>query len=365
MVLTTISNGSIKVPILEGATYIYSPQLSKAKQNRNRLFELTTYNENGKSDIYWLDTRRSSKAEMDKAILYDYLPNLDEDIKVSIIPMYNSCWKCNENTTVIAGVLLECQNGKYSIFFDFPLLFDVFLEISDFVNCSKTHNIGEIKKRYSKTVQDSYLSNGCNSCDAIYGNFYLREELLEYQIHDELPESICSVIISYAELQKYLGKHLFFKELEKKEKTSIVEDDVYEYDAEYTDLYSENFIEIIEDYHASEDDINEIILQMFLDKRSLTNKQTNVIERMKYFYISSTHNVNKENLSDEFSVLHEEDSFQLISYKKELLAIANVEPYFVVYIYLYDKFVKVVTNRFKERIKISIIQHIDEQANMF
>lgn len=365
MIPTTISNGSLKVPILEGATYIYSPQLSKSKQNRNRLFELTTYNENGKSDIYWLDTRRSSKAEMNKAILYDYLPTADENIKVSIIPLYDDCWKCHKNTTVIAGVLLECQNGKYSEFFDFPLLFDIFLEISDFIKCSKTHNIGEIKKRYSKTVQDSYLSNGCNSCDAIYGNFYLREELLEFQIHDELPESICSVMITFTELQKYLDTPLFFKELDRKEKTSLVEDDVYEHDTKCTDLHSEKFIEIIEEYHVSEDDINEIILQMLLDKRSLTNKQTNVIGRMKYFYIYSTYNVNKENSSDKFSVLHEEENFQLVSYKKELLAIANVEPYFVAYTYLYDKFVKIATNRFKEGIITSIIQHIDEQVNMF
>ncbi len=367
MRLITINNGNIKVPIIKSATYIYNPQLSKAKQNRNRPFELIKYNENGKSDIYWLDSRRSAKVEMNKALLYDYLPNVDEDIKVSIIPIESDCWKCNKKITAIAGVLLECQNRKYSEFFDFPLLIDVFLERDDFVDCSKKYNIGKIKKRYSKTVQDSYLSNGCYICDSIYGSFYLKEELLEYQVHDELPKSICDMTMIYGELQKYLDGHLFFSENDSKNRCDdgIDDDVVYEIEDQSNYSNSTKKLETIEDFNTIQDDRNEIALQMLLDKRSLTSKQNDIIGRMKDYYINSTKGIQQENLSDGFLILHEEDDFQLIGYKKELVAIANVEPFFVAYTYIFDKFVKIIVNRSMGMTKLLSIEHINEQVNMF
>ena len=70
-----IKNGDIDVPIIEGATYVYDSQTSKAKQNRGRKFQLEQFNKNDKSEIYWLDTCRYSKVEMKNALLIDYLPN--------------------------------------------------------------------------------------------------------------------------------------------------------------------------------------------------------------------------------------------------------------------------------------------------
>jgi len=41
-----IKNGDIDVPIIEGATYVYDSQTSKAKQNRGRKFQLEQFNKN-------------------------------------------------------------------------------------------------------------------------------------------------------------------------------------------------------------------------------------------------------------------------------------------------------------------------------
>lgn len=38
--------------------------------------------------------------------------------------------------------------------------------------------VGPVKRRYSRTVADSYLSHGCYYCDAIFGDFHLIEEKL-------------------------------------------------------------------------------------------------------------------------------------------------------------------------------------------
>jgi hypothetical protein len=36
----------------------------------------------------------------------------------------------------------------------------------------KQHGIGQIKRRFSRTVGGEYLSNGCVHCDALQGRFF-------------------------------------------------------------------------------------------------------------------------------------------------------------------------------------------------
>ncbi len=40
-------------------------------------------------------------------------------------------------------------------------------------------NLATIKKRYSKTAEDSYLSFGCADCDALFGDFFVHEAILD------------------------------------------------------------------------------------------------------------------------------------------------------------------------------------------
>jgi hypothetical protein len=46
--------------------------------------------------------------------------------------------------------------------------------------------MGEVKERYSKTVNDSYMSFGCPNCDSIFGEWYLRD--LEIDLMHETDE---------------------------------------------------------------------------------------------------------------------------------------------------------------------------------
>ena len=39
--------------------------------------------------------------------------------------------------------------------------------------------LGQIKKRYSNTVQESYTSFGCCKCDSIFGDWYIMEAVID------------------------------------------------------------------------------------------------------------------------------------------------------------------------------------------
>lgn len=45
-------------------------------------------------------------------------------------------------------------------------------------------SLGEIKPRYSKTANESYMSFGCADCDAIFGEWFVRREMLD-ALYDE------------------------------------------------------------------------------------------------------------------------------------------------------------------------------------
>jgi len=51
----------------------------------------------------------------------------------------------------------------------------------EFIKTEQGKNIklGEIKQRFSNTVQDSYMSFGCYNCDSIFGDWYVMEALAE------------------------------------------------------------------------------------------------------------------------------------------------------------------------------------------
>jgi hypothetical protein len=71
--------------------------------------------------------------------------------------------------------------------------------------------MGYIKKRYSKTVSDSYMSFGCPHCDAICGSFFLRHEIMVD--HDSYPiRAVHAFTIDLLEPVSYSYAHWCYSE---------------------------------------------------------------------------------------------------------------------------------------------------------
>ncbi|MEO9851890.1 MAG: competence protein CoiA family protein [Reichenbachiella sp.] len=107
-----------------------------------------------------------------------------------------SCWKCHKEQhsyNIDRGLITKCGDELHvdSDLWDGGSLEKHPSIIEAIKNFQKTERgkhlkIGEVKGRYSKTANETYLSFGCYYCDAIFGDWFRMEESLETQYDDNL-----------------------------------------------------------------------------------------------------------------------------------------------------------------------------------
>ena len=78
-----------------------------------------------------------------------------------IVTVDTNCWKCGRKMTVAMMLAV----GRISSPADFN---------KDEIEIARTLG-ANIKKRYSKTVNDNYFANVCTHCNAFVGDFYMHE----------------------------------------------------------------------------------------------------------------------------------------------------------------------------------------------
>lgn len=102
------------------------------------------------------------------------------------------CWKCHKKSYVYFINRLLSSDG-ISISYE-NLLLDklefnpaVVSAIEKYITAHSGQGIrmGQIKPRYSKTVGKSYPSFGCAFCDSIFGDYFVREEMMELKYYPE------------------------------------------------------------------------------------------------------------------------------------------------------------------------------------
>lgn len=89
------------------------------------------------------------------------------------------CWSCGAFTRVLTDFKVEVGPHDFSFAVaDTEDALSLFEPLYGRLR-SEYADIGVIKRRYSKTVGGSYLSNGCAHCDAIFGQHF------EYEAYDD------------------------------------------------------------------------------------------------------------------------------------------------------------------------------------
>lgn len=119
-----------------------------------------------------------------------FAPVLDQELPVDVDAVYIECWRCHRKTGIVMGLLFAASRV-------FPGCTDIPVSIYDMGEISpdgaadamkilppallKQYGIGAVKPRWSKTQQQTYLSNGCVHCDALQGRFFEHELAFEAQ----------------------------------------------------------------------------------------------------------------------------------------------------------------------------------------
>lgn len=134
--------------------------------------------------------------------------------EVTIIFFETSCWKCKKLQhlwTVDQSLLTVCNQDFYVMgsMWDSDAIDKspkIYEAVKQFLKTEsgKHLKIGELKKRYSKTVNESYLSHGCFYCDSIFGDWFLNTEKMDGQTD---PQSIRHKIEIDLGIMKEEGEH--------------------------------------------------------------------------------------------------------------------------------------------------------------
>lgn len=104
--------------------------------------------------------------------------------RVNFITM--DCWRCDKAAHIFfAEQRSVCGHRVFDDVDAFDR--DVLARVDSWLNSAGRGavEIGAIKRRYSKTVGRSYLSFGCPRCDALFGDFFIGDAVLEARIYPE------------------------------------------------------------------------------------------------------------------------------------------------------------------------------------
>jgi hypothetical protein len=99
-------------------------------------------------------------------------------VPVTLLALPGTCWRCGRRVLPIVGVFVPSPDGRRFIEF-----LDVAPRLAATISTDQLNalGVGAIKIRRSRARPDGYLANGCVYCDAILGDFPLREDLATFR----------------------------------------------------------------------------------------------------------------------------------------------------------------------------------------
>ena len=96
--------------------------------------------------------------------------------RVTIETGIQDCWNCGAETRIVIFIKVRFGSHEQEFYLD---AFEDFADLVDQLAAQIpiSAEVGAIKRRYSRTMDETYLSNGCAHCDALLGKHFVLDAL--------------------------------------------------------------------------------------------------------------------------------------------------------------------------------------------
>lgn len=146
-----------------------------------------------------------------------FAPQVGRTLPLDVCAAYTECWRCKKTTGLVIDLCFAASRVLQGAA-------DVTADIYDFDDQGRgaallmstlpaetlaLHGIGPIKPRHSRTVGESYLSNGCIHCDALQGRFFDHEVAYDAQPVFSVDVLFDARWVSHLEDREAIGKWWF------------------------------------------------------------------------------------------------------------------------------------------------------------
>jgi hypothetical protein len=95
-----------------------------------------------------------------------------EPVHYTVIGAEQDCWNCKARTTLAVSVHIDASGTHVALDLDALGAAGDLVEDLLPADVRRAQGLGVIKRRYSRTAGEAYLSNGCVRCDALQGRMF-------------------------------------------------------------------------------------------------------------------------------------------------------------------------------------------------
>ncbi len=128
--------------------------------------------------VCWKTYSMLDKIDLMLPIAKGIFQRLPKIVSVDVFVVMHECWNCKQPSPAVTSV--RCKDfGEGFPVYDNEANLEYARELLLLADDSLAHMI---KRRYSRTTNDTYLSNGCVYCDALFGRYPLSEDIADLAV---------------------------------------------------------------------------------------------------------------------------------------------------------------------------------------
>jgi len=117
-------------------------------------------------------------------------------LHLRVLGLNRCCWKCGGDTTCIAGLYPARPARGYCGLFTTENAQTMALAVQLLERHGRADLTAPVKSRYSRTMRERQLTNGCQHCDALQGNFPVQEEAFDHVVAAGGPDGLDTLLVA-------------------------------------------------------------------------------------------------------------------------------------------------------------------------